>query len=60
MAWVLGLVALAFILPRLFRGRRGVVAIFPWQPISTLHSAWSKRTSKETKAALDAATSLLR
>jgi hypothetical protein len=60
MIWVLGLVVLAFVLPRLIRQRREIVAIFPWQPISTLHSAWSRRTSKERKAALDAATSLLR
>jgi hypothetical protein len=59
MVWVVAAVLAVFLLPRVLRAR-DVVAIFPWQPISTLHSAWSKRTSKETKAALDAATSLLR
>jgi hypothetical protein len=59
MIWVVGAALAVFLLPRLLRARE-IVAVFPWQPISTLHSAWSKRTSKETKAALDAATSLLR
>ena len=60
MAWVLGVVVLAFVLPRIIRRRREIVAVFPWQPISTLNSAITKKTSKERKAALDAATSLLR
>ena len=60
MIWVLGVLGLVFVAFRLVRGRREVFPVFPWQPISTLHSSWSKRTSKETKAALDAATALLR
>ena len=60
MAWVIGLVVLVFVLPQIVRRRREIVAIFPWQPISTLNSALARKTSKERKAALDAATSLLR
>jgi len=60
MVWAVVLVVLVFVVPRLLRRRREIVAVFPGQPLSTLNSAWSKRTSKQTKAALNAATSLLR
>jgi hypothetical protein len=60
MLWVLGAVVLVVFVSRVVRSRREIVAVFPGQPVSTLHSAWSKRTRKETKAALSAATSLLR
>jgi len=60
MLWVLGAVVLGAFVARVVRSRRKTVAVFPGQPVSTLHSAWSKRTSNERKAALNAATSLLR
>ena len=60
MMWILAIVLFVFIVvPRVLRRRRAVVAVFPSQPISTMNSAMSKKTKKETKAALDAATSLL-
>ncbi len=60
MIWMLVVVALlVVVLPRLARRRRELVTVFPWEPISTLHTAISRKTSKETKAALDAATQLL-
>ncbi len=60
MLWLLALLLLVVVLTGLMRRRREVVPIFPWEPISTLHTERSKKTSKETKAALDAATQLLR
>ncbi len=60
MIWLAVLLPLVFILTRLLKRRGERVPIFPWQPISTLHTARSKKTTKETKAALDAATLLLR
>jgi hypothetical protein len=60
MLWILGAVALLFLVPHLLKGRRGQVPVLPGQPITTIHSAISRRTSRETKAALDAATALLR
>jgi hypothetical protein len=59
MYWIIGVVTAIFVVPRLLR-RRQEVPVLPGQPISTLHSAWERRTSKETKAALEAAGSLLR
>jgi hypothetical protein len=60
MIWVLVAVAALWIVARLFKGRAAGFDLHPSQPLSTLDSAWSRRTSKETKAALNAATSLLR
>lgn len=60
MLWVLGVVAVVLGVRWLVRGRREAVAVFPAQPVSTLNSAWLRRTSKDTKAALNAATSMLR
>ncbi len=61
MMWILAFVLLAIVvLPRLLRRRREIVNVLPSQPISTLHTAMLKKTRKETKAALDAATLLLR
>ncbi len=57
---LLVVLALVVVIARLVRRRREVVPIFPWESISTLHSDRSKKTTKETKAALDAATRLLR
>jgi|RifCSP16_1_1023843.scaffolds.fasta_scaffold689052_1 hypothetical protein len=61
MTWILAVVLLAFlVIPRLLRRRRGIVTVFPSQPISTLHTTMLRKTKKETKAALDAATMLLK
>lgn len=61
MTWILVVALLSFVvLPRLLRRRREIVPVSPWQPISTLHTARLKKTDKDTKAALDAATLLLR
>ncbi len=63
MVWLIGAIVLVVVLPgavRLARRRRELVTIFPGEPISTLHTDMSRKTSKETKAALDAATELLR
>ncbi len=61
MLWIVTVVVFVFVvLPRLLRRRREVVAVLPSQPISTMNSTRSRKTKKETKAALDAATSLLR
>lgn len=59
MFWWIGVVALVFAVPAVLRRRREIVKIFPWEPISTLHSDLARRTTKERKAALDAATQLL-
>jgi len=59
--WILAIVLLAsLVLPRLLRRRREVDMVFPSQSISTLDTAMLKKTKKETKAALDAATLLLK
>jgi hypothetical protein len=60
MTWLLLALALVLVIARVVFGRREVVPIFRWQSISTLHSDRSKKTTKETKAALNAATRLLR
>ena len=60
MLWVLGVVAVVFAVRWFFGRRRQVMEVFPAQPVSTLNSAWMRRTSKDTKAALNAATSMLR
>ncbi len=59
MSWWIGAVVVVLVVPVLARRRREIVKIFPWEPISTLHSERSRKTSKEQKAALDAATQLL-
>jgi hypothetical protein len=63
MNWLIGSVIVAVVLRgavRFARRRRGLVTVLPGQPISTLHTNRSKKTSKERKAALDAASQLLR
>lgn len=59
MSWWIGGIALVFVISALVRRRREIVRIFPWEPISTLHGEMSRKTTKEHKAALDAATQLL-
>jgi hypothetical protein len=60
MLWLLAVVVLVLVAPRLARRRRDLVPIFPWESISTLHTDRSKKTSDATRAALAAATQLLR
>jgi hypothetical protein len=60
MRWLVLVLVLAAVLARLVRRRREVVLVSPSETISTLHTGRSKKTTKETKAALDAATRLLR
>jgi len=61
MAWLLLLVPLLVIVVAvLMRRRRQTVSISSSETISTLHADLSKKATKETKAALDAATRLLR
>jgi hypothetical protein len=63
MTWLIGTIVVSVVLHsavRLARRRRGVVTVFPGEPISTLHTDRSRKTSKERKAALDAASQLLR
>lgn len=42
------------------RRRKGRVEVAPGDPVSTLHLDMSKKQTKRTRAALDAATSTLR
>jgi hypothetical protein len=59
MKWLLlAVVVLAFAVR--FARRRGRFAVSPSDPVSTLHLDMSRKQSKETKAALDAASSTLR
>ncbi len=60
MIWIAVLLPLLLFIARLLYRRADRVPILPGQPMSTLNSAMSKRTNKKTKAALDAATLLLR
>lgn len=61
MVWVLvGVLILAFVVLRLGRRRRGVIDVVPSQPISPIHLELSRKRTGDTKAALDAATELLR
>ncbi len=62
MTWLIGAAVVAVVLGaiRVTRRRRELVTVFPGEPISTLHTDMSKKTSKERRAALDAATQLLR
>ncbi len=53
------LVPLVLLLSWRFIRRGERVAVFPGQPVSTLHSARLKTTDKRTKAALDAASQIL-
>jgi hypothetical protein len=59
MLWWIGAVVLLVVIPAVVRRRRETVKVFPWEPISTLHGDMSRKTPKERKAALDAATRLL-
>ena len=60
MLWALvGALVSTFVLWRLGRRRRELIQVFPSEPISPMHLELSKRTG-ETKAALDAASDLLR
>jgi hypothetical protein len=63
MTWLIGTVVVAVVLHglvRIARRRRELVTVQPGEPISTLHADMSRKTSKERKAALDAASQLLR
>jgi hypothetical protein len=61
MLWVLvGVSTSAFVLFWLGRRRRELVEVLPSEPISPMHLELSKKRTGETKAALAAATELLR
>lgn len=60
MMWLLLVGVLLIVAARLMRRRREVVPISRGETISALHSDLSKKTTKGTKEALDAATRLLR
>jgi hypothetical protein len=60
MAWVIGGALVASLLIALVRRHRDRVVVSPSDPVSTLNSELSKRTSKGKKSALDAATRLLK
>ncbi len=60
MKWfLLATIAFAFIV-RFGRLRHRRVAVFPSSPVSTLHVDMSRKRSRRTKDALDAASSTLR
>lgn len=60
MTWfLLAAIALAVVV-RFGRQRHRRVAVFPSHPVSTLHVDMSRKQSKRTKDALDAASSTLR
>jgi hypothetical protein len=59
-AWVILGALVASILVVLARRSRSRIVVSPSDPVSTLNSELSKRTSKGKKSALDAATRLLR
>jgi hypothetical protein len=59
-AWVIGAMVVASVLAILARRRRHRVVVSPSDPVSTLNSELSRRTSKGKKSALDAATRLLK
>lgn len=60
MKWLLlAVVVLAFAV-RFARNRHRRFAVSPSDPVSTLHLDMSRKQSRETKAALDAASSTLR
>lgn len=58
--WLLLVPLLVIAVGGLMRRRRKVVSISPSETLSTLHTERSRKTTKETKAALDAATRMLR
>ncbi len=61
MLWVLvGALVSSFVLLRLTRRRREVVDVVASEPISPIHLELSKKRTGDTKAALDAASELLR
>jgi hypothetical protein len=61
MVWIaLAVLFAVLVLPRVLRRQRESYSVFPSQPISTLNSARAKKTNEETKAALKAASSLLK
>lgn len=61
MTWVLlGVVAAGFVLSRFARRRRELFTVSPSEPISTLHMGTTRKRSDKTKAALDAASQVLR
>ncbi len=61
MLWALvGSLVSAFVLFRLGRRRRELIEVSPSEPISPMHLEFSKKRTGDTKAALDAASKLLR
>jgi len=60
MAWLVLVLVLAAVVARVVRRRREVVLVSSSETISTLHTGRAKKATKETKAALEAATRLLR
>ncbi len=61
MTWaLLALIVLVFAIPRLVRRRRGLFAVSRLDPIATMRVELSRKQSGKKKAALDAATTVLR
>jgi hypothetical protein len=61
MLWaVVGALVSAFLLLRVGRRRRELIQVSPSEPISPMHLGLSKKRTGGTKAALDAASELLR
>ncbi len=61
MLWVIVAVLLTtLVVPRLARRQRDVVTVTTSEPISTMHLSLSRKRTEEEKAALQAATKLLR
>jgi hypothetical protein len=60
MKWFLLAAIVVALAARFGRLRQRRVAVFPSHPVSTLHVDMSKKQSKQTQAALDAASSTLR
>ena len=60
MLWLLLVPLLVIVVAGLIRRRRNVVPVSPSDTISTLHTERSRKTTMEKKAALDAASRMLR
>jgi hypothetical protein len=61
MLWALvGVLVSAFVLVRSGRRRRDLIEVSPSEPITTMHLELSRKRKGDTKAALDAASELLR
>ncbi len=58
--WLAAIAIALAVVARLGRRRSRRVAVFPSHPVSTLHVDMSRKRSRRTKDALDAASSTLR